>query len=71
MPDAVEFIRGYYGKVPVRGDFVHAGFPRDFNDPWHDWQSRVIAGSQMIMGEAWLSTPMPAVTLRQSTPQSR
>jgi type VI secretion system protein ImpM len=64
MPDAVEFIRGYYGKVPVRGDFVHAGFPRDFNDPWHDWQSRVIAGSRTIMGEAWLDAFLEAPVWR-------
>ena len=32
-------LRGFSGKVPARGDFVHAGLPRDFTDPWHDWQS--------------------------------
>jgi type VI secretion system protein ImpM len=56
MPGTVEtdIIRGFAGKIPARGDFVHAGLPRDFNDPWHDWQSLVIAGSRTLMGETWL-----------------
>jgi type VI secretion system protein ImpM len=54
MPGAVEVIVGFAGKIPARGDFVQAGLPRDFVDPWHDWQSTVIAGSRTLMGEAWL-----------------
>jgi len=66
MPGIVtgEIIRGFSGKVPARGDFVHAGLPRDFNDPWHDWQSAVIAGSRTLMGEAWLEAFLEAPVWR-------
>lgn len=66
MPGAVEpeIPRGFDGKIPARGDFVHAGLPRDFTDPWHDWQSRVIAGSRALMGEAWLEAFLEAPVWR-------
>lgn len=66
MPGAVgpEILRGFAGKIPARGDFVHAGLPRDFTDPWHDWQSLVIAGSQTLMGEAWLEAFLEAPVWR-------
>jgi type VI secretion system protein ImpM len=66
MPGAVdaEIIRGYAGKIPARGDFVHAGLPREFTDPWHDWQSRVIAGSRTMMGDAWLEAFLEAPVWR-------
>ena len=57
-------IRGFAGKVPARGDFVHAGLPREFTDPWHDWQSLVIAGSRTLMGEAWLDAFLEAPVWR-------
>ena len=57
-------IRGFSGKLPARGDFVHAGLPRDFNDPWHDWQSAAIAGSQALMGETWLEAFLEAPVWR-------
>jgi type VI secretion system protein ImpM len=56
--------RGFWGKVPARGDFVHAGLPRDFTDPWHDWQSLVIAGSRALMGDAWLEAFLEAPVWR-------
>lgn len=59
-----ETLRGFYGKVPARGDFVHAGLPRDFTDPWHDWQSLVIAGSRDLMGDAWLEAFLEAPVWR-------
>jgi type VI secretion system protein ImpM len=57
-------LRGFSGKVPARGDFVHAGLPRDFTDPWHDWQSLVIAGSRRLMGDAWLDAFLEAPVWR-------
>jgi type VI secretion system protein ImpM len=57
-------LRGFSGKVPARGDFVHAGLPRDFTDPWHDWQSLVIAGSRTLMGDAWLEAFLEAPVWR-------
>jgi len=46
-------IFGFCGKLPARGDFVSAGLPRGFVDPWHDWMQRMLAGSREILGEAW------------------
>jgi type VI secretion system protein ImpM len=57
-------IRGFTGKVPARGDFLRAGLPRDFTDPWDDWQSAVIAGSRTLMGETWLEAFLEAPVWR-------
>jgi type VI secretion system protein ImpM len=43
---------------------VHAGLPRDFTDPWHDWQSMVVAGSRTMMGDAWLDAFLEAPVWR-------
>jgi type VI secretion system protein ImpM len=46
---------GFYGKLPARGDFVRVGLPRDFVDPWDQWQQSVIAASRELIGaDAWL-----------------
>jgi type VI secretion system protein ImpM len=47
-------IAGFYGKLPARGDFVRAGLPRDFTDPWDEWLSGVIAASRTRMSDDWL-----------------
>jgi type VI secretion system protein ImpM len=52
---SVGIIAGFYGKIPARGDFVRAGLPRDFIDPWDDWLQSVIAGSHARMGQDWLA----------------
>jgi type VI secretion system protein ImpM len=63
MPEAVAGTRGslllgaaigFYGKIPARGDFVQAGLPRSFVDPWDDWLQRVIAASRLILSDSWL-----------------
>lgn len=70
MPVAVEAgalpgpLCGFAGKLPARGDFVGAGLPRDFLDPWHAWQSQVIAGSRALMGESWLDAFLEAPVWR-------
>ncbi len=66
MSGAIEpnIVRGFSGKVPARGDFVHGGLPREFNDPWHDWQSTAIAGSRALMGETWLEAFLEAPVWR-------
>jgi type VI secretion system protein ImpM len=45
---------GLYGKVPMLGDFVSRGLPREFVDPWDDWLSRGMARSREGLGEDWL-----------------
>ncbi len=51
---------GFFGKIPSRGDFVRAGLPRAFTDPWDDWLSHAIAGSRTLLGAAWLPAWMEA-----------
>lgn len=60
---------GFYGKLPARGDFVHAGLPRDFIDPWDGWLQSVIAGSQSLMGAAWLPAFLEAPVWRFTLPR--
>ena len=60
---------GFYGKLPARGDFVRAGLPRDFTDPWDDWLQSVIAGSQSLMGEDWLPAFLEAPVWRFTLPR--
>jgi type VI secretion system protein ImpM len=59
---------GFYGKLPARGDFIRAGLPRDFTDPWDDWLQIVLAGSQSMMGEAWLPAFLEAPVWRFTMP---
>ena len=63
-----DVIAGFYGKLPARGDFVRAGLPRDFTDPWDDWLQSVIAGSRSLMGEAWLPAFLEAPVWRFTLP---
>lgn len=55
-----EAATGFFGKIPARGDFVRAGLPRSFTDPWDDWMQSVLAGSREVLGEAWLAAWMEA-----------
>ncbi len=55
---------GFCGKLPARGDFVAAGLPRHFVEPWHDWMQRVLAPSRAILGEAWLAAWLEAPVWR-------
>ena len=45
---------GFFGKVPSRGDFVRRALPASFIAAWDDWLQAAIAGSQEILGDAWL-----------------
>lgn len=62
-------VRGLYGKLPARGDFVRVGLPREFTDPWDDWLQSVIAGSQSLMGEDWLPAFLEAPVWRFLLPR--
>jgi type VI secretion system protein ImpM len=62
-------VTGFYGKLPARGDFVRAGLPRDFTDPWDDWLQAVIAGSRTLMGDAWLPAFLEAPVWRFTLPR--
>ena len=47
---------GFYGKFPVRGDFVTRNLPMDFIRPWDEWLQSAVAASREQLGESWLQT---------------
>lgn len=55
---------GFHGKIPARGDFVQAGLPRAFTDPWDGWMQRMVAASRAVLGEAWLPAWLEAAVWR-------
>jgi type VI secretion system protein ImpM len=55
---------GFYGKIPTRGDFVRAGLPRSFIDPWDSWLQSVLAGARQRLAEAWEPAWMEAPVWR-------
>lgn len=46
---------GFYGKVPVLGDFVSRRLPRSFIDPWDQWLQRGLSESRARLGSEWLN----------------
>jgi type VI secretion system protein ImpM len=55
---------GFHGKIPARGDFVRAGLPRAFTDPWDGWMQQMLAASRSVLGEAWLPAWLEAAIWR-------
>jgi type VI secretion system protein ImpM len=55
---------GFHGKIPARGDFVHAGLPRTFTDPWDEWMQRMVGASRSVLGQAWLPAWLEAAIWR-------
>ncbi len=51
---------GFYGKVPMRGDFLSRRLPRDFIDPWDQWLQEAIAASREQLGDDWLPAYLTA-----------
>ncbi|GAB4274477.1 MAG: hypothetical protein Kow0065_22810 [Methylomicrobium sp.] len=47
---------GFYGKLPILGDFVLRRLPRDFLTPWDNWLQSSIKASREELGEAWLAS---------------
>ncbi len=54
MSNDPTFAPGFYGKLPVLGDFVSRRLPRDFIEPWDNWLQHSIAISKEELGEKWL-----------------
>jgi len=46
---------GFYGKLPMVGDFVSRRLPDDFISVWDTWLQSAIATSQEQLGGDWLS----------------
>ncbi|MCC6716966.1 MAG: type VI secretion system-associated protein TagF [Acetobacteraceae bacterium] len=68
---AVPAAAGFFGKIPARGDFVRAGLPRGFVDPWDEWLQRVIAGSRAVLGPRWLAAWMEAPIWHFALPEGQ
>ncbi len=69
MPgDVTPLAIGIFGKIPVRGDFVRAGLPRDFVDTWDSWLTTVMSATRQHAGEAWLPAFLEAPIWRFSLP---
>lgn len=46
---------GFYGKVPVLGDFISRRLPADFIQVWDGWLQRSLQSSRQHLGDSWLS----------------
>jgi type VI secretion system protein ImpM len=55
---------GFCGKIPSRGDFVRAGLPRAFIEPWDRWMERMIAANRAALGDRWLPAWLEAPVWR-------
>ena len=51
---------GWYGKLPILGDFTRRHLPPAFIDPWDAWLQAGIAGSRAALGGAWLDNYLTA-----------
>lgn len=53
---------GFFGKLPVRADFVTRGLPPGFTDPWHAWLVRGLAAARDTLGArfepAYMAAPV-------------
>ena len=47
---------GFFGKIPVVGDFVSRRLPRSFIAPWDTWLQEAIVYSRDQLQETWLET---------------
>ena len=46
---------GYFGKLPIWGDFVHQILPQDFANAWHPWLQQSMAETKETLGEQFLT----------------
>ena len=47
------FAVGWYGKIPVTGDFIARRVPPSFRESWDRWLQGVIEGSKHRLGAHW------------------
>ena len=51
---------GWYGKLPMLGDFAHRRLPLEFVNACDAWLSTGIAASRESLGATWLDTYLSA-----------
>jgi type VI secretion system protein ImpM len=47
------FASGWYGKIPIAGDFIARRLPSSFSEAWGSWLQRALAGSRERLGARW------------------
>jgi type VI secretion system protein ImpM len=47
------FAAGWYGKIPVTGDFIARRVPSNFSEAWGRWLQGAITGSRERLGARW------------------
>ena len=47
---------GFYGKLPIIGDFVSRRLPNEFINPWDSWLQSAIVASREELGGDWLNS---------------
>jgi type VI secretion system protein ImpM len=52
----VNTITGFYGKLPIIGDFVSRRLPNEFITPWDSWLQAALAASREELGKTWLNS---------------
>ncbi len=62
MPETV--LRGFFGKIPSKGDFVGRGLPPSFQRPWEAWATEALRSSRALLGEAWTAAWLRAPVWR-------
>jgi len=68
-PGLAGWTRGFYGKLPSRGDFVQAGLPRGFVRSWDEWAAHALPASRDRLGPAWEAAWLKAPVWRFALPE--
>jgi len=59
---ALTLAAGFAGKIPARGDFLRAGLPSSFAQPWDDWLAAGLAAARETLSdgfdEAYMEAPV-------------
>ncbi|MDH3326234.1 MAG: type VI secretion system-associated protein TagF, partial [Gammaproteobacteria bacterium] len=60
---------GYFGKLPMRGDFIQRNMSAEFVHTWDNWLQSVIATSHHNLGHQWLDHYLVSPIWRYLIPQ--
>jgi len=60
---------GYYGKLPMRGDFIQRNISTDFTYTWDNWLQSVLSASNHNLGHQWLNYYLVSPSWRYLIPQ--
>ena len=53
-PPAQSPVAGWFGKLPMLGDFASRRLPDAFIGPWDEWLQASLASSRSATGDRWL-----------------